>query len=247
VSPPVTMRSRPDDNYLRATRHPWPCLLFLLPLLVFYEGGVYYLGGRQPEALRNGADNWFRQGLASLGLGQQLWAPAVLLLVLAVWNWRRRQERPGDLLGVLCGMAIETVAWALALWGISRGLGPLVDYLGLELNVPAAEGVTQVITFVGAGIYEEMLFRLLLFSGLMAILSRLEVPGWLAVGFAGLASALLFSAAHHVGPFGEPFDGYTFLFRTIAGFYFAVVYQLRGFGIAVGAHACYDVIVGTVA
>src|SRR5262245_9942056 len=151
VSPGVIMRSRADENYLRATRHPWPCLLFLLPLLVFYEGGVYYLGGRQPEALRNGADNWFRQGLAQLGLGQQFWAPAVLLLVLAVWNWRRRQERPADLLGVLCGMAIETVGWALALWGISRGLGPLVEYLGLEPNVPATGGVTPASRAAAAG------------------------------------------------------------------------------------------------
>ena len=65
-----------------------------------------------------------------------------------------------------------------------------------------------------------------------------------AVILAAAASALLFSAAHHVGPFGDPFDGYVFLFRTIAGVYFAVLMETRGFGIAVGAHACYDVLVG---
>lgn len=235
-----------NSDYLRATRHPWPCLLFLLPLLAAYEAGVYYLGGGQPEVLRNGADNWLRQGLALAGLRQHFWTPALLLAVLAAWNYLRRHDRPGDLVGVLSGMSIESVGFALGLWGISRTLGPLVDYFGLELSMGPSTNpaLGQVVTFVGAGIYEEMLFRLLLFSGLMALLRRSSAGTSLAVTVAALASALFFSAAHHLGPYGEPFEGYTFLFRTVAGLYFALLFQLRGFGIAVGAHACYDVVVG---
>ena len=70
------------------------------------------------------------------------------------------------------------------------------------------------------------------------------IPKAVAVFIAAIAGALLFSAAHHIGPYGEPMNPYVFLFRTLAGLYFAFVYQLRGFGIAVGGHACYDVIVG---
>jgi membrane protease YdiL (CAAX protease family) len=235
-----------NGEYLRATRHPWPCLLFLLPLLAAYEAGVYYLGGGQPEVLRNGADNWLRQGLALAGLRQHFWTPALLLALLVVWNYLRWHDRPGDPVGVLSGMSIESVGFALGLWGISRTLGPLVDYFGLELSVAANTNpaLGQVVTFVGAGIYEEMLFRLLLFSGLMLVLRRSSAGTALAVTVAALASALFFSAAHHLGPYGEPFEGYTFLFRTVAGLYFALLFQLRGFGIAVGAHACYDVVVG---
>ncbi len=236
-----------QSNYFQSTRHPWPCLLFLVPLLAAYEFGVVSLGGAHPEFLRNGADSWLRQGLAVAGMKQHFWAPILLLVLLLLWNVRRWQDRPGDLIGVLSGMGLESVAFALALWGISRGLGPLVDYLGLELNVASANpALGQVITFVGAGIYEEMLFRLLLFSGLFVGLKQLGVTGLVAVGLSALVSALLFSAAHHVGPHGEPLEGYTFLFRTIAGLFFALVYLGRGFGIAVGAHACYDVIVGIV-
>jgi membrane protease YdiL (CAAX protease family) len=236
------------SDYLRATRHPWPCLLFLLPLLAAYELGVYRLGGGHPEALRNGADNWVRQGFAAVGLRDQFWTPGLLVLVLAVWNYRRREDRPGDLVGVLSGMAIESVAFALGLWGVSRGLGPLIDYFGLELNAGPSgnHAVGQVVTFLGAGLYEETLFRLLLFSGLAALLRRAGAAAGPGVALAALASAMLFSAAHHAGPYGEPFEGYNFLFRTIAGLYFALLYQWRGFGIAVGAHACYDVVVGVV-
>ncbi len=237
-----------SGDYLRATRHPWPCFLFLLPLLAAYELGVYQLGGGQPESLRNGADNWLRQGFAAIGLHQHFWAPALLLAVLALWNYARWADRPGDLLGVLSGMGIESVGFALGLWGISRGLGPLVDYFGLELSTGPAgnSAVGQLVTFLGAGIYEELLFRLLLFSGLLALLRRAGTSEAMAVALGALLSATVFSAAHHVGPYGEPFEGYNFLFRTIAGLYFAGLYQFRGFGIAVGAHACYDVVVGVV-
>ena len=97
---------------------------------------------------------------------------------------------------------------------------------------------------MGAGIYDEALFRLLLFTGLLRLLRLVRAPTGVAAGFAALASAAFFSAAHHVGPFGEAFDSTVFLFRLLAGLYFALLYQLRGFGIAVGAHACYDVLVG---
>jgi len=237
-----------EPGYLQATRHPWPCLLFLLPLLVLYEIGVFWLGGSQPEALRNGADAWLRWGLERFGVRQLYLVPAVLAVLFLGWSWLRRDDRPGDVVSVWLGMAIESVAFALGLWGVSRGLGPLLNNLGIELacpppSVPPALG--QVITYVGAGIYEEVLFRLLLFS-LLGGLLWLLVPAPLAFLLAAVASAAFFSAAHHIGPYGEVFDGYVFLFRTVAGFYFALLFQLRGFGIAVGAHACYDVLVGIV-
>jgi hypothetical protein len=35
-----------------------------------------------------------------------------------------------------------------------------------------------------------------------------------------------------------------FAFRVVAGLLFSVLYAVRGFGITVGTHACYDVLVG---
>ena len=58
------------------------------------------------------------------------------------------------------------------------------------------------------------------------------------------ASSLLFAGAHHLGSHGEPFDPIVFSFRAAAGMYFAFLYCWRGYGIAVGAHAGYDVLVG---
>jgi hypothetical protein len=58
------------------------------------------------------------------------------------------------------------------------------------------------------------------------------------------ASALAFAGAHHIGPLAEPCVWFNFIFRWLAGLFFAGVFVLRGFGIAVGAHAAYDILVG---
>jgi hypothetical protein len=218
----------------------------VLPLLAGYEVGVLCLGGGHPEALRNGADNWVRCGLTALGLPFFWVPPLVLLLLLLAWNLRRNTDRPDDLVGVLSGMGIESVSFALGLWGVSRALYPLMRHLGVELAVSGPEtepALRQVVTYLGAGIYEEALFRLTLFSGLVWLLRRVEAPWILSVGLAATASATLFSAAHHLGPYGQPYGNYLFLFRLAAGVYFAMLYQFRGFGVAVGAHAVYNLMV----
>jgi membrane protease YdiL (CAAX protease family) len=251
-------------GYLPATRHPWSCVIFVLPLLLIYEVGLYLAGPGQPDVLRNGADAWLRMGLARLGLRASYWAPCLLLAVLVFWSLLRRGDRPRDFLGVWAGMAVESAVYAVGLWSLSRVLGPMLDGLGIKLTslgdlfgpgvAPTGEStrpgalaepaVRQVVSFIGAGIYEETLFRLLVFSGLQWVF-RLAAFPWMVSGLlAAVASALVFAAAHHFGPNGEVFNSYVFLFRTLAGVYFTALYQFRGFGVAVGAHTGYDVLVG---
>jgi membrane protease YdiL (CAAX protease family) len=234
------------SGYFRAARHPWPTLIMLLPLLVAYEAGVLWLGGPRPEMLRNGADSWLRLALEAFGLKQIVVAPALVAVAFAVWSYLRRGDRPSGLLGICSGMLLECFFFALVLWGLSHGLAPFLRSVGIALsNEPQVDPIYgRVVTFVGAGIYEEILFRLLLFAGLAWLLEQALVPKAGAVMLAAIASALLFAAAHHVGPYGEKMDSYVFLFRMMAGIYFAFVFQLRGFGVAAGAHACYDVLVG---
>jgi len=66
---------------------------------------------------------------------------------------------------------------------------------------------------------------------------------WSLAGGAFLSS-LAFAGAHHLGPLGEPFQWYAFLFRASAGIFFAALFVYRGFGIAAGTHAAYDMLVG---
>src|SRR5579864_283406 len=218
-----------SGTYLQATRHPWSCFVFVLPLLLIYEIGLHFLGTGSAEALRNGADAWFRLGLAHVGMKDWFWAPVLVAGLLVMWSFWRRQDRPDDFVGVWVGMTVESIFFALGLWALSKGLHPFLDGL-VRLNTPAGPS-GQIISFIGAGIYEETLFRLVLFSGLLWILKLTDFP-WLLTGLlAVLGSALLFAAAHHFGPNGETYSTQVFVFRTLAGIYFTLLYLFRGLGI----------------
>jgi membrane protease YdiL (CAAX protease family) len=239
------MKPEVERGYLVATLHPWPCFLFLLPLLAIYEAGVIWLGGPSPDTLRNGADAWLRWSLQSFGLPHLYCAPLFLVLLFLIWSMACWRDRPDHPLEVWLGMVAESAFFAVGLWLLSRNLGPMLDEMGVRLNWTLAQHTTgQVITFVGAGIYEEVIFRLLLCLALRGLLTLVATPGWISWPVVLVVSSLVFAAAHHIGPYGEPFHRFVFVFRALAGLYFSLLYQTRGFGIAVGAHAGYDVLVG---
>lgn len=233
---------------LRATHHPWPCLLFLLPLLAVYEYGVFALGGSQADAMRNGADAWIRFGLLKFGVREFLAVPILLVFVFIAWTSLRWADRPKPVVGVLFAMVCESLLYGFGLWTISRTFLTLLEAVGIPVSVPlqlSDEALARLITFIGAGIYEEVIFRLILLSGLAWLLKVIALPKPLAWPMAAVVSSLLFAAAHHIGPHGEPLvNKVDFLFRVTAGMYFSIIYWLRGFGVAVGAHAFYDVMVG---
>lgn len=109
--------------------------------------------------------------------------------------------------------------------------------------------MTDIVTGVGAGIYEELVFRLILICALMVLFQDLiGMNHKNAIVLAVLVSAALFSAHHHIGwhdgQLGRiaPFAWPEFAFRTAAGVYFAGLFALRGFGITAGTHAFYDII-----
>jgi hypothetical protein len=233
------------STYFSATRHPWASLLFLTPLLAAYEGGVCWLGADRASQVRNGADAWLRWGLDLFGVGQVLAAPVVVILVMLVWSWWRWSDRPADPITTFFGMAFESCLFAFVLWQFSRNFGPIIDLLGVKLQITVQTApMARILTFIGAGIYEEVLFRLGLFVGLYTILRVIRLPAVIALVLAAACGALAFAAAHHIGPYGEPMRADYFVFRTMAGLFFTLLFIARGFGIAVGAHAGYDILVG---
>ena len=143
-------------------------------------------------------------------------------------------------------MLVESAIYAVLLWAFSRNFLMLLEHSGIALtNIPIqSPALGQLITFIGAGIYEEVLFRLGLFS-ICCILLRILFPSVIAVPIAALFAAAVFAAAHHIGPNREwPIQAPVFLFRMLAGLFFTILFVARGFGIAVGAHAGYDILVG---
>lgn len=238
------------SSYLQATRAPRYSLTFALPLLALYELFAFTLSGDAIAGVRNGADVLLKSLFIALGGRTGLTVFAVLLLGGGAWWAVHDARRHGGVRArVLVGMLGESVLYAILLGGVAAGLTSWLLSGGVPLVLTQADGgfhtldlPTQLTISLGAGFYEELLFRVLLVSGLALLVSRLV--GWTAVGagvFAAVAGALIFSAFHYVGPYGDPWRLESFTFRAIAGLLFSGLYLTRGFGITAWAHALYDV------
>jgi len=241
-------------SYWTLSRTPLTSLVFTLPLVAAYEGGVLLLGRGSP---RNGADVWLRELLETLGFGQYFLLPLATLTGLLAWQFLAH-DRWKLSLAVLPGMVAESVLWAVVLVGVGRlqqSVWPLDLAAGagwfLDVGPPGFgagwRGIAaRVVGYCGAGLYEEVLFRLLLLPIGVWLFGRLGCGPVAAGGWALAVSSLLFSAAHYVGPLGDTFEIGSFTFRAIAGMLFAVLFLVRGFGIAAGSHFFYDLLVGLV-
>jgi membrane protease YdiL (CAAX protease family) len=241
-------------NYWAESYRPLNSLAFVAPLLIGYETGVLWLG---PQAVRNGADLWLRAALDALGFGQHFLLPALTVAILLGWHYATRE--PWRLSGrALYGMLVECAVLAFGLRWLLQVEGMLLESLAgpLDLSGRAAlelsPGIRGTVGYLGAGVYEEMLFRMILLPPVVWALGRLTASRMASTAGAVLLTSLVFAIAHYIGPhgetwrFGEPVFWYGFSFRFLAGAFFALLFLRRGFGVAAGTHAGYDILVGIV-
>ncbi|MGH7146035.1 MAG: CPBP family intramembrane glutamic endopeptidase [Planctomycetota bacterium] len=117
--------------------------------------------------------------------------------------------------------------------------------LSAAVHSPEATSLwSRIVLYCGAGVYEELVFRVLLLWGLFGLGLLLHFPKWVNVPFAAVGSALLFSLFHYYPPGPYPFAWATFIYRALAGMYFTTLVYTRNFGVAVASHAMYDMMVG---
>ncbi|MEM9881927.1 MAG: CPBP family intramembrane glutamic endopeptidase [Planctomycetota bacterium] len=261
-------------SYWDRTQWPLQSLLFLLPLLIVYEIGAVVFAPAGDERLPQiYAERMLGQFFDWLGVtGYHLPAAAAVVVLLLMHLVRRD---PWSLEPRLYGvMTVESVLLAAPLFvfsimitppevstALEEAVGGVSASLGfrelplLASTASAATGLDAVgswrqgVTFaIGAGIYEELVFRLIVIALVHVVLSDLlALPGPWSAGGAIVVSALAFALYH-------PFDSHLpwawsagdwgrFSFYTLAGLYFAAVYVYRGFGIVAATHALYDVMV----
>ncbi len=247
---------RAEAGYWSESRRPLTCLVFVSPLLVIYEAALVALG---PAAVRNGAEAWLRSLLEYAGFSQYLLLPALTCFLLLGMHhighhpWRLKMS-------CLVLMGLECVFYAGLLLLLARWQGALLTewrptavLAAFETAAPAAvatgsSGGARLAGFLGAGLYEELLFRLMLLPALAALAKAAGASNAVSLAVAVVVGSVLFSLAHYdfATSGGEPFDWGTFVFRFSAGVSFSLLYVYRGFGVAAGAHAMYDVLVVSV-
>ncbi len=245
-------------EYAERTRASAYTLALVLPFLAVYEiGHVALRLTHESFHARNGADAIIRALLFPLGLheagvlGAVAWsAISVLVLVACFLVWRSR-EGPTEpfrrrYVGWLLG---ESAAWAVVLflasaaffWGALRSEG-----VRAAADGPSARLAAEIVLNAGAGVYEELVFRVLLVLVGALFFTKVihleRIGGGIA---AAVAAAVIFSLVHfgaHPGadPWGGPRFWHLFAFRAGAGLFFSLLFCFRSFGVAVATHALYD-------
>lgn len=213
-----------------------------MPVFVVYHVGVLFLD------VRNGADLLTR-AMLELIESSPLAYVALTLSIAGGFVWAARSLRPTAKLStrtlrdvwiesvVLALLMALVVGWATAHIVSNASLAPLT------LATQAMSPFARFIMAAGAGLHEELVFRVLLFGGSVRALQALGRAGWPIELGCALVAAFLFSAIHYVGSFGDPLELGSFVFRWLSGLYLTAVYRFRGFAVAVYTHMLYDLFV----
>jgi len=242
------------DSYLERTSRPVYAIAYLLPFIIFYELGTIFINTDvlSQTQVRVVAFVWLQEFLLRLGFGGKfLWAMPALLVVIILLAYQLASKKKWWVsLTDFLPMTIECVLLAIPLIVLSL----LLNSAPFVKNSVVAGGahpalLADIVTGLGAGIYEELLFRLILITILVVLFQDvLGLSNSSSIILAVLVSAALFGAHHHIDFLsgtpnqGDPFDWSKFTFRTMAGVYFAGLFAMRGFGITAGTHAFYDII-----
>jgi hypothetical protein len=247
----MDQRAQPTaaSQYLRETSGPWADLALTLPIFLLYHLLVVFLD------VRNAADLVTRElvQLSSNSLpaygGLTLVIGAVFVGVLVVAGrehelaWQR-----------FAWIAIEGVIYAsmmrfAAAYVVGRlhlgGVGQFARSAAAATEI-AGDRFAGLVMSLGAGFYEEVAFRVLLFGVGLKLLQLFVVAidplkrVLVALGWATLCAAV-FSGWHYVGALGDPFEMRSFVFRWVCGLVFTAIYVFRGFAPVVWTHALYDI------
>lgn len=235
----------PTGSYWAQSRSAAATLWLILPALAAYEAPRWWMGADAPRAA---AEVWLRRGLDLLGFGNPLLLPALLcgvLICAAVWRGEPWKPRPrvGLMAGVECAVWALLLALALSWLSAAAVAQPSPIFSRLQSLGDAPHLFSSAVTTVGAGVYEETLFRWLMLPTLALLFIRLGAPksiGWLG---AVAATSLLFAAAHSQSRYW-PLEFQSLYARTVGGAVLAALCRLRGLGIAAGTHLAYDLLVG---
>ena len=251
-----------DDSYLERTSRPIYAIAFLLVFIVLYEIGTVALSTEtlNQSQVRVVSFVWLQNLLEYIGFGGKMaWvAPPMVVVVLLLafqisskksWHVELMDTWPMHIECML--LAVPLIVLSLFINSSSTADPNQVAAVFAQTNAAVTHHtlLADVVTGIGAGIYEELVFRLVLIVLLMMLFQNvLKLTHKTSIILSVCISAMLFSAHHHINiidgqvSMTAPFNWTAFIFRAMAGVYFAVLFAVRGFGITAGTHAWYDII-----
>jgi membrane protease YdiL (CAAX protease family) len=226
------------SNYWRYSRSAYYSAVAALPLLVIYEI-LIVLSQSRYWGIRNAADVWVRTFLMAFDLQAQHITFVLIGISLALIPIAKSRARGIKLkANYFALMFAECLAFSLVLGVV---LQSILRLGGLSSGGPGSGLMQNLALSVGAGLFEEIIFRVILLNLLFLLLSPLLKKKVVAAVVSVLLASFLFSLSHYVGTMADTWQLYSFMFRWAAGLLFTVLYFVRGFAITAYTHALYDI------
>jgi len=226
------------SNYWRYSRSTYYSAVAALPLLVIYEI-LIVLSQSRYWGIRNAADVWIRTFLMAFDLQAQHITFVLIGISLALIPIAKSRARGIKLkANYFALMFAECLAFSLVLGVV---LQSILRLGGLSSGGPGSGLMQNLALSVGAGLFEEIIFRVILLNLLFLLLSPLFKKKVVAGVVSILLASFLFSLSHYVGTMADTWQLYSFMFRWAAGLLFTVLYFVRGFAITAYTHALYDI------
>lgn len=246
-----------ESSYWAASRKPLQILVFLLPLIILYELGLALLLRTEGGIITNKAHESLLRFFVAFGVnaaGGLFLGGIAIIVVLLIWHLLTRDKWKIDLetTGLMGLESIVLILPLLVLGRVVRQAAVMSQASGghevFELMVMAGPtgladlGLWSGLAIsVGAGLYEELLFRMMMIAALHTLLVDLgKMPHRIGAGIALIVSSIAFALYHRDPAIGLSMQKFVFYF--LAGVYFGVIYVARGFGIVVAVHAFYDIL-----
>ena len=226
------------SNYWRYSRSAYYSAVAALPLLVIYEI-LIVLSQSRYWGIRNAADVWIRTFLMAFDLQAQHITFVLIGISLALIPIAKSRARGIKLkANYFALMFAECLAFSLVLGVV---LQSILRLGGLSSGGPGSGLLQNLALSVGAGLFEEIIFRVILLNLLFLLLSPLLKKKVVAAIVSVLLASFLFSLSHYIGTMADTWQLYSFMFRWAAGLLFTVLYFVRGFAITAYTHALYDI------
>ncbi len=246
------------SSYLILSQEPLQILAFLFPFILIYGFGTIRFGMQTAngEIVTVSAYKRFTEFFTMFGVGGLYLPGLALIAVLLVMHvikgdkWRIEMGVPVIMLLEVCILAVPLLVMDQMLTHLTLGSIDVSTYFSHAAlsettgSVATFPWQTRLVLSIGAGLFEELLFRMVVMIAIhFTIVDVLRFKKQTGTMIAIIVSSLLFTFYHDLGPGGDGFQLHLAVFYFIAGLYFAGIYLVRGFGIAAGTHAIYDILV----
>ncbi len=227
------------QDYFQKSKSPFYSFIITLPIFLLYELGLFLMRGTEFSYIKNGADVLIEDMIATLGFDIFYISSSIFLLAFFIIAYYQKKNYDSFTIykSYLSIMLFESFVYALLLFLL---LGNMSLYL---MDISVQDIKFNIILSLGAGIYEELIFRVFSIFILYKFISFIfkSMRHFSTQFSALLLSSILFSLFHFMGT--ESFSQEAFTIRFIAGILLGILYINRGFGITAITHSFYDIFV----